>query len=442
MIRHCIASQIVEKTQAKINDATNKDTDKFRKITAKIMADNLKTIVDFDLIKQIVDTTQITPSEASLEFYTSAITAYNWYDEFEEGSCMGLLIYVKTDKLTEVGIKKNYSVSNVSTIFYSASDYINRLNELATTNSDYCQINHQVIVSGTIVGQNNCLIPLYINKHHWKISQIYLKPLIAISVSHNPLCFIPKSLNVVYNVLSHMCWSLVKDAHANNQTYIATFIALYRTAAQVSFDAQYNRGITKYIASYLRDHDKIRENIVPIVGQCLSINYDNNNLVCLLYYFIKQEVIAFNKIPSVLHKKRTQSEIEEEITHILSGLEHNITALETVIATLLCQQVMDVFIRENYTSYSKFMKELEVTSTTLPENMIEKLRTTLDTHRKGIMYLDGKMRLENLKVVCPNIRLNSLMYIIISNRLSIPLDKQKDPATVTKDDIYKLFHDD
>ncbi len=138
----------------------------------------------------------------SLDQYMSQISLSNWYEEYENNSCLGLLVNVQTDFSDRMGwTTDTINVKITNTLIardqiYDGHDYFWSQNNCLDTGK--MQTN---LISGSGIGSGNSLIPLYINKFHWEVAKKYVEEQISISITQNPYLFKPIMLGIYFHIL-------------------------------------------------------------------------------------------------------------------------------------------------------------------------------------------------------------------------------------------------
>ena len=140
----------------------------------------------------------------SLDFTNSNLTMTNWLDEYNNYNPFGILIKYKVDKFSYKGIihgkinllysYPNVIINSVNNNWCSIYDYY-QLIQLKLDNKDeydeYFEDDNNNFninnfnITDNLLGDSNVLIPIYINKDHWKL----LKPLWKYHLSFIHNCY-------------------------------------------------------------------------------------------------------------------------------------------------------------------------------------------------------------------------------------------------------------
>ncbi len=226
----------------------------------------------------------------SCEFFTSVITMTNWLDELQNKSVMGLMLSINTNNIVKNGfLTKSPKFNNISTAFISLEAYLEMLND-KTKDSKEIKLKNTEVTSDVYMGKNNAFIPLYINKDHWKVTKVYIKPILSLCFADNPVTYNKNYENLLFILLTEMTRriflnqeQLAKHKEKNmfrNNCYIRCYFAVLRTCFEISIDRGYNRGVNNFIrllnTKYERENYLF--NVEMVIGQMMSsgFKFDDN----------------------------------------------------------------------------------------------------------------------------------------------------------------------
>ena len=174
------------------------------------------------------------------------ITCSNWIEELEDNSSMGLLLKVSNNHSSMLGWTADVDIVNITNSFIPISTYYDVLdNFIKNKNNKSTNINYRDIIHGTAIGNGNCIIPLYINKDHWKLAKNDMDLVLGIIMAHNPFMYNKYHVKFVFRLMTHFNYELISSNL--NLKLISCFWATFRTVAEISFDKKYNRGIKKLL---------------------------------------------------------------------------------------------------------------------------------------------------------------------------------------------------
>lgn len=173
----------------------------------------------------------------SLEQYTSSISLSNWYEEYENNSCLGLLLNIQTSHPDRMGwTTSTINVQVTSTLIgrdqiFDGHEYFwNQNNRL---DNGKMETN---LISGSGIGSGNSLLPLYINKFHWEIAKKYLEEQISICITQNPYLFKPTMLALYSHVLIKIISELVTSGSGCSTPLIKSLIWVGLTMKKLGLD--------------------------------------------------------------------------------------------------------------------------------------------------------------------------------------------------------------
>jgi len=173
--------------------------------------------------------------EKSLDQYVSLISLSNWKDEIEEKSCMGILANIICN--TENILGYSSASINVKDVYNTLITY-QQLSEaqLYYYDKHFFFDNGKHIensINGTVIGNGNSIIPIYINSYHWESAIKLLEFAISISLTQNTYSFKKKMLDIYYHVLLKCTTKLIENSDYSDKSII-TFISLFRTCYELN----------------------------------------------------------------------------------------------------------------------------------------------------------------------------------------------------------------
>ena len=267
----------------KMNDMieSDKKEESGESISNNDLPDNIKTDINFI---------------RSLEFYTSQVSLSNWYDEIESKSCLGLLINVSSEYSDKMGYtSESINVINITNTLMSPEQiydghtfYWDKYFKL--DNGKY----QDNIISGSVIGKGNSIIPLYINNFHWHYAQKHIEENISIALTQNPYIYKPIMIDLYSHVLLKFICNVFNDPSDKN---IKLFISIFITMQKLNLDQ---------IKYFYNDYSKIN-NLRPIIAS-FFINYFSNKITIsednLNYYILQlQEELVRRNMKQVYKTK-------------------------------------------------------------------------------------------------------------------------------------------
>lgn len=244
----------------------------------------------------------------SCDILYSIFSLTNWFDEYKNGDCLGLLIKLTTNSMTKFGFKIKPLINEITTSFIPSSDFLEVINKY-TNEGIKTNLNNKNIFNGNAVGHANAIIPLYIHELHWMNVKKQIPILYGINIAHHPYMYNQQYDNLIFFVLISMINYIIRGK--NTQNNIKILFCLYRTCCQIAYEKKYHIGIKKLLKKNI-DHINERYECQFIFGQILSTGYQlpyhKINLLCNKYEnkrgkeFIETFLI-FNQIITILIKE-------------------------------------------------------------------------------------------------------------------------------------------
>ena len=314
----------------------------------------------------------------SCDFFNSVMSLTNWYDEIKNNSIMGLLCKLTISPLCKLGVSgSKIQIDNITTSYFPLEDYlahvIQHFNRKNLPNHDFGNLNNEIIINGTAIGDGNSIVPLYINKYHWKIAQNYSDPLFGTIISHNPLTYTKTHSEFMFVMLIEMTRRLfVPNAtYILSETSIRTYFALYRTCAEICFDKGYIRGIKSYIQQYMTNIEK-RHKVRPfdtdvMLGQILSSGYKFSNMEVLNDFIeiIYEQVIRFTTIKK--HEVDKYVVKHKDMRDVAASIDKNTSSVVEILGSFYkMYEMLQTHIYKESKSYNQLLKVLDENYGLLP----------------------------------------------------------------------------
>lgn len=295
----------------------------------------------------------------SINVFKSSIAYTDWYEAIQNQDALGLLVKINSlDLMTKLGFEKNLHIENITTTFMPVKDMINVLSDYFINKQKYGNINFKSIIQSPTFGECNSVIPLYINKYHWKIAKNYIKPMLGLAISHNPMCYNNNYIKYLFTIFAGMMCFTFKPENINEQ-WLTCLIVYLRTCAEICFENGYNRGIVKYVDTF------ISKNIISI------FDYDKiiSQTICVGY------VLDDDKIKLLLETILKRLDLNELESH-----------LELLVAYYKMNMFMKVLLNK-VNNYNNFIKLLESNYGVLPNDILVFLVNEMKIINKTILNL-------------------------------------------------------
>lgn len=388
------------------------------KVNNNIYIDRIKYIYDSRILKNMNETTKIINeiSETkkkyqsviddfdnnektikSKDFFCSPISLTNWIDEMDEGSCLGILVKINTNIMTKIGFKNDANIIGITTTFFSVNDYIIMLNNHFENKNDdiYGNINDKNLITGRIVGDSNCILPIYINKYHWKMCKKFINISLGIAFTHSFVGYKKKHENIYYNLLINLISKLVHDRDCINNKWLQTYISIWRTCAEISFENKYNRGIVKYVNKFVNNKIKTNDNNFNILGQILSTgaNIDDNIIIKTCNHMIRNTIDDdISNCDECTEFPKTSEELNLFFEH------HNKVDIfgKKLLSFIVMYNIMHKLINE-FGGFNKFIKHIDNNFGMLSQNYIDIIKKELkntkniNNHQKKLIFVTNDL---------------------------------------------------
>lgn len=263
--------------------------------TTEILMKNLKLI-------NKINTNDILDN--SNQYMISNLTLNNWIDEFNEFNPFGILIKYNISKFAYKGLIDEYSsiiyhypemiIDSVSNNWVSMYDYYQMIladinyedNEECIKKNDQFNLNEFIIVDN-LNGDSNVMLPIYINKNHWKlVKNIWSYHMSFINNSFEYQY--NKKMDNIYFLVLLKCFNNLSDNTTSNNNLFRLFICILRTCAQINID-------NKYINSVKNEKDKYFNKIVNFIKIESEDKYSKLKNI-FIDYLIRtiQLIVSFN----------------------------------------------------------------------------------------------------------------------------------------------------
>lgn len=344
---------------------------------------NLKLLEDLKNIPEItVD--NVEDLERSRELFISPISLSDWVDEVESGSCIGLLVNIKTKPKVKEGYCKHYAFS-ITTTFMPIEDYIDSV-EIHFKNRymlKYGDLNKESVFKDKTIGTGNVVIPLYINKQHWLIAKKYMMLMLGIGFCHNPLLATQSHLKLLFSLFVNSLQNYTSINTTVSNRSVDCLFAFFRTCTEVAFENGYSKGIRKYVQLFLTDPKrrvfKSKYDYDIIIGQSLTSGFtlEDDVIKTVIKHFLEEVVRKCD----ILHKY-TLKQLDECPDTVVNDVEKKIKVHLTVFKSyyLFNKLLRDIIICCTG-SFNKLIKTLDVNGGLLPEEMYNDITSYMKQNR-------------------------------------------------------------
>lgn len=383
------------------------------------------------------------------EIFRSIITFTDWIEEILSNSGLGLLIKVNTSNSTKIGFQTNAVVENITSTLFPCRDYLDLIISYFSTNEhkSYGDLNNLNLITGRFVGNSNCLIPLYINKYHWECAKKYMNINLGIALTHNPLGYKKQHKSLLFQTLVKMTSELFSHTGENiSDRQLIIYMVLWRTCVEVCFENKYNRGLEKYLTTFLSDY-RYRQvgkesQYTYILGQILTtgIILESEQLHSILDYMfesiIKDSIYNSKNLLTDLKdifEKCNRTEVDNQINILLQELKkshHTYSGIKMIIGFYRMLRIIHSLIN-TIGGFNKLIKLLSSTYGLLPTIHIEFLKNKIKENKfKEIMNINDLYNEINLQ---ENIENKIICYFLQT------LLVEKDGVKIAQKEVYIDF---
>jgi hypothetical protein len=352
-------------------------TDRYEKLFIKRCIDNISLLNSLKHNKNNFDDEYDSDDEELIEskdFYSSFFSLTNWFDECISNGSMGLLVNINASVLGKIGIDYGVTFGDISNNFLPIEDYLCTLLESYKDNN-FIQNgdlnNKNVINTGT--GGYNCIVPLYINKDHWKTTQKYIPFVLGIAMSHNPLGYHINYHRMLFSFLLHFTKEMVYNEKYQNIKSMKIYMSYLRTCMEICIDKGYNRGIYKLLQCMEKDPTKRVTKFIDgykyILGQILCIRGKKNKGLLNIVEYMLEEIIRHNM--KNINKKDMSSHIKDKnIIEILSNMKNLYDHIEIILGFYSMFDALEELYKK-IGSYNKFIQYMEQCYSVFSDKNIE-----------------------------------------------------------------------
>jgi len=353
------------------------------------------------------------------DFFASPLTLTNWRDELSNGGSMGLMIRTKTNDLSKIGANGiKPTIENFTVTFMPTKDFI----ECILINFEKNVIDNvdnvvDIIGGGNNVGigDGNAIIPIYINKNHWKLARIHLEYVLGIVLVNNPFGYIDSHLNFMFYMLAEMTRHIFMPDEIVSLKMIKTYLSVFRTCCEIAQEKKYHKGIKKMIAGLLENNDRIMtsrpfDNDV-LFGQILATGSTIDSIqikeLCGKIYeniFWRNYTKNYDKkyvkeifVP-IIHKNDA-NELINEIQAVINFVTGKLSVgIQMITSNYIMIDIMKTLIHEEG-GFMKFLNNIEKNFESENNNIVNKMVELIKSNKikmiepnKVLDLSDDKMR--------------------------------------------------
>jgi hypothetical protein len=182
--------------------------------------------------------------DKSCNIYNYLISRSSWFDELQDGYAGGILLCVSSPKSAKLGFSLgDLNISNISDNLLTLEHICEAQNIYQNNNLKYDDgRNKEYAISGNVLGNGNCILPLYINGIHWRMVNLQLNYCLGMMINQNPFDYYGKFYEVypmvLFKYINQILFSNINDKS------VVILIQLIITTNKI-FQEKYNCKINK-----------------------------------------------------------------------------------------------------------------------------------------------------------------------------------------------------
>jgi hypothetical protein len=342
----------------------------------------------------------------SCEIFNSLFTLSNWYDEIKNKSSLGLLISITRDEMTKLGIGVSKPiVHNITASYIPVKDYLEASVDFFKKNTingeNFGELNGKNIILDKVMGNGNAVVPLFINKQHWKITKTYLEALLGIILADNPLLYTPSHLNFMFFLLTDMTRKAFTNENILSEAWLQCYMALWRTCCEISYEKGYHKGIHTLINDFINSPIK-RLNARPfdhdvLLGQILStgckFNEETINKICKIIYedLIRRRTSKSYGIDYFNYLVENEQLKHDETIALINYVSDALSIVNDIIVSFKKMYLIFTELFQHSGSYFKFLGKIDTGYGAVPNDIIKLIYSKIVKNPITVTYNDAYM---------------------------------------------------
>lgn len=233
-------------------------------------------------IKKILDSQKIEDYSnqiKSRELYKSVLTRTDWVDELESGNIMGILLNVDPKDINKSAYNLDYIP--IHGITHTIIGFDQMLEAYANLKDKDNNIGYYNVLSGFGVGEGNCILPIYINKEHWKFVKLYMYNNLGIIFNRNALDYSYNHKTIYKNVLINMINLTFSDGDYRSDKWINLLFSVLRTNYELFKN---DKTIKQELNKFMEDVNfRTTCNLNTVMIEYLISNNTSPNLISYIF---------------------------------------------------------------------------------------------------------------------------------------------------------------
>ena len=356
---------------------------------------------------------------SSSDYLTSSLTLSNWLEDYQNYNPFGILIKYFPNKYSYKGIidlnsniivtYPSMDIVNISENWIGVYDYYHIiLNQYETIISDYDD-NFDIEnfnISDNFKGDTNIFLPIYINKHHWKLVKSIWTYHMSFIFNSFEFEYNKKMDNLYFYVILKYSQTLFNTTNNNS---ICFFCYLLRTCIQIIIDNRYIKNITTYYMSSYNKVMLLNNTNNPVVSNYIIhllqiIIFNNiseetliehltnikNHIIKLYIEYYYEHCISFEEIKK---SNDRELEIEELRKNILKNIAWFKLEYDLIKLYKLVSKIYSTF------GFNQFIKKLDSTNGYLGDILNTEYYTLFF---ENISNIENKFDIEKVEFMMPN----------------------------------------
>jgi len=241
-----------------------------------------------------------------------------------DNNIKGILIQVKftSNKLEDWDILKDKIITTTKIEYIS--NYLYNVEQYKKKNPN--KLNNDTLYTDIIA---NSIIPIYINKEHWKLANKFICPILGLTFANNIYCFNDKYYQYMYIYLIYIIKETIEDPTVG----IDILLNMIKTTYEISKDLKYIYGFSEYYKNInnITNFSKY----LKVLGQIISIRFFNINFNQLIFNTINVLIKPYN---IVVHDKIDIISLKK-IDSLITSIDF-IPKLQLILPTLIMFKIL------------------------------------------------------------------------------------------------------
>ena len=329
----------------------------------------------------------------SKELYNSILTRTDWVDELKYGNIMGILLSIDPKEINRAAYNLDYIPINDITHTIIGFDQI--LEAYSNMKSDMGTVDYSNVLSGFGIGNGNCILPIYINKEHWKFVKLYMYNNFGIIFNRNSLDYCFNHKTIYKNVLVSMINLTFSNSNNRSDKWINLLFSVLRTNYELfKYDHKSKNYENSELSKFINDI-KFRTNcnLNTILVEYLIFDTPDNIIYYIFEELIRQvfksiyktinildDVYDFEILSALNYEDNYNNSIDyninyDKVSNWIKELEDNNIFSEKI--TL----IYGIIMMKKIISKNNFFDTFDKNCGILPDDILNNLKNMINTHK-------------------------------------------------------------